>query len=210
VSCEANRRRREDRGAADDKRERSAARSSTIKRQNDFIRAARVTAKVALSGAIVEDRHPDDLSAQTIQTVDSSNRSCLIGYVNTLPSETTSLISADAIQNSSKTRRRGRSQIDKRHDREKKNLNKIKKGEVVVDKEDIQNLTLTIILERDEKNVVMNFPKNFEPQPPENSTEFTLVGMDALRYIQRIQEEARASSVSIFRERRACNTRIDR
>lgn len=200
ASCEASRRRREDRGAADDKREFSSARSSTIKRQNDFIRGARVTAKAALSGAIVEDRHPDDLSAQTIQTADSSNRSCLIGYVNTLPSET-SLISTDAIRNSPKTRRRDRSRIDKRHDKEKKNLNKIKKGEVVVDKEDIQSLTLTIILERDEKNVVTNFPKNFEPQPPENSTEFTLVGMDALRYIQRIQEEARASSeVSIFRE----------
>ncbi|XP_077275525.1 A disintegrin and metalloproteinase with thrombospondin motifs 7 [Temnothorax americanus] len=199
--CEASRRRREDRGAADDKRELSSVRSSALTRQNDFIRAA-------LSGAVAEDRHPGDFSTR------ASNRSCSIGtgYVKALPSETMSLISADAIRNSTKTRR-DRSQIDKKsrnapNDTEKIDANKIKKSEIVIDKEDIQNLTLTIILERDEKNVVTNFPKDFEPRPSGNSTEFTLVGMDALRYIQRIQEEARASSeISIFRERRACNTR---
>lgn len=215
ASCEASRRRREDRGAGDDKRELSSARSSTLTRQNDFIRAARVPVKTALSGAVAEDRHPGDLSTRTgEQTGDSSRRSCFIGtgYVNALPSETTGLISADAIRNSTKARR-DRSQIDKRsgntpNDREKINASKIKKGEIVVDKEDIRNLTLTIILERDEKNVVTNFPKDFEPRPPENSTEFTLVGMDALRYIQRLQEEARAyPEVSIFRGRRACSAR---
>lgn len=220
--CEASRRRREDRGAADGKRELSAAaRSSTLTRQNDFIRSARVAAKTALNGAVAEDRHPSDLSMRPGQIGNSSDRSRLIGtgHVNTLSRETTDLISADAIRSSIKARR-DRSQIDKRshtgntlNDKKKKkkknmNMNKIKKGEVVIDTEDIQNLTLTIILERDEKNAVMNFPKDFEPRPPVNSTEFTLVGIDALRYIQRIQEEARASSaVSIFRKRRACDTR---
>lgn len=215
ASCEASRQRREDRGTVDSKRELSSARSSTLARQNDFIRAAQVRAKTALSGTVVEGRYPDDLSTRSGQTGDSSDRSCLIdtGYVNALPNETTGLISTDAIRNSVKTRR-DRSRTDKRsgstsNDKEKMNANRIKKGEVVVDKEDIRNLTLTIILERDARNVVTNFPKDFEPRPPENSTEFTLVGMDALRYIQRIQEEARASSeVSIFRERRrACDAR---
>lgn len=210
--CKASRRRREDRGAADGKRGLSSARSSTLTRQSDFIRAARVPAKAALSGAVVEDRHPSDLSTRPGQIGDSSDRSCLIGtgYVNALPRETTGLISADATRKSTKVRR-DRPQIDKRSGNalnDKKNTNKIKKGEVVVDKEDIRNLTLTIILERDERNAVMNFPMGFEPRPPENSTEFTLVGIDALRYIQRIQEEARASpGVSIFRKRRACDTR---
>lgn len=210
ASCEASRQRREDRGAADGKRELSSARSSTLTRQNDFIRAARVRAKTALSGTIVEGRHPGDLSTRAGQTGDSFERSCLIdtGYVNALPNETTGLISAGTIRNSVKTRR-DRSQMDKRSNTSKMNANKIKKGEVVVDKEDIRNLTLTIILERDAKNILTNFPKDFEPRPSENSTEFTLVGMDALRYIQRIQEEARASSeVSIFRgRRRACDAR---
>lgn len=76
--------------------------------------------------------------------------------------------------------------------RGKINARKIERGEVVIDREDIRNLTLTVILERDEKNVVTNFPKDFKPQPPVNSTEFTLTGMDALRYIEKIQEEARA------------------
>lgn len=209
ASCGASRRRREGRGAADDKRELSSARSSTLTRQNDFIRAARVPVKTTLSDVVVEDRH-----LSTKQTEDSSRRSCSIGtgYVNALPNETTGLISADAIRNSTKARR-DRAQIDKRsgdtpNDREKRNESKIKKGKIVVDKEDIRNLTLTIILERDEKNVVTNFPKDFEPRPPQNSTEFTLVGMDALRYVQRIQEEARASTgLSIFRGRRACSTR---
>ncbi|XP_018396966.1 PREDICTED: A disintegrin and metalloproteinase with thrombospondin motifs 6-like [Cyphomyrmex costatus] len=204
ASCEASRRRRQDRGAADSERGLFSARSSTTTRQNGLIRAAKVAAKAALNGAIVEDRYPDDLSTWIGH---SSNRSCSIGtgYVNALPNEAMSLISADAMRNSAKTRR-DRSQTDKKsedtsNDKENMNANKIKRGEVVVDKEDIRNLTLTIILERDEKNVVMNFPKDFDPRPPENITEFTLVGMDALRYIQRIQEEARASpEVSIFRE----------
>ncbi|XP_048507993.1 A disintegrin and metalloproteinase with thrombospondin motifs 6-like [Athalia rosae] len=71
---------------------------------------------------------------------------------------------------------------------------KIRKGPVVFDKEDIKNLTLTIILERDEKNNVVNFPKDFTPQPPANCTDFTLAGMDAIKYIQRIQAEGHASS----------------
>lgn len=71
-------------------------------------------------------------------------------------------------------------------------VNGTRRSQVIVDKEDIRNLTLTIILERDDQDVVSNFPKDFEPQPPENSTQFVLIGMDALRYIQRIQEEARA------------------
>lgn len=66
----------------------------------------------------------------------------------------------------------------------------MKKGEVVIDKEDIKNLTLTILLERDEETGALNFPKDFEPQPSANSTEFTLVGMDAIRYIQKIQNSA--------------------
>lgn len=205
ASCEVSRRRRED-----SKRGLFSARASMPTRQNDLIRAAKVPAKTALNGAIVEDRHPGDLS---IWTGHSSNRSCFIGtgYVNALPNEAMTLISADAIRNSIKTRR-DRSQTDKKsgntsNDKENMSANKIKKGEVVIDKEDIRNLTLTIILERDGKNVITNFPKDFEPRPPENSTEFTLIGMDALRYIQRIQEEARASpEVSIFRERRACGT----
>nr|XP_034196361.1 A disintegrin and metalloproteinase with thrombospondin motifs 7-like isoform X1 [Osmia lignaria] len=66
----------------------------------------------------------------------------------------------------------------------------VKKGEVVIDKEDIKNLTLTIFLERDEETGDLNFPKDFEPRPSANSTEFTLVGMDAIRYIQKIQENS--------------------
>ncbi|XP_036147759.1 uncharacterized protein LOC118644181, partial [Monomorium pharaonis] len=208
ASCEASerRRRREDRGAERRRRGPTSARSSTLTRQNDFVRAARVPAKTALSGAVVEDRHPGDLPTRPRQTGDPSNRSCFTGtgYVNALPRETTGLISADT--------RRDRSQIDKRSGNtlndKKKNTSKLEKGRMVVDKEDIRNLTLTIILERDERNAVMNFPKDFEPRPPENSTEFTLLGVDALRYIQRIQEEARAStSASIFRGRRACDAR---
>lgn len=70
----------------------------------------------------------------------------------------------------------------------------LKKGFLSVDKEDIKNLTLKIILERDEKNDIMNFPKDFQPQPPENATEFSLMGMDAVKYIQRIQEEGKTIS----------------
>lgn len=58
------------------------------------------------------------------------------------------------------------------------------------DTEDIKNLTLTVMLERDEETGALNFPKDFEPQPPSNSSEFTLVGMDAVRYIQKIEKDA--------------------
>lgn len=197
-SCEAKRRRREDRSAADGKHGLSSARSSTLTRQNDFIKAARES-KTPLSG-VIEDRHPNDLSVSARRTGNPTNLSYLIGtgYVNALSSKTTNLILDGSIRNSTKAYQ-DRSQIDKRsksipnRKKEQINVNKIKKNEIVIDKEDIQNLTLTIILERDEKNVVTNFPKDFEPHPPENSTEFTLVGMDALRYVQRIQEEAHAS-----------------
>nr|XP_033196400.1 A disintegrin and metalloproteinase with thrombospondin motifs 7-like [Bombus vancouverensis nearcticus] len=81
-----------------------------------------------------------------------------------------------------------------KQDMEVKKHDNVKKGEVVIDTENITNLTLTIVLERDEANDALNFPKNFEPQPPGNSTEFTLVGMDAVRYIQKIQEDAEAAS----------------
>ena len=81
-----------------------------------------------------------------------------------------------------------------KHEEEAKKVDDVKKGEVVVDTEDIKNLTLTIILERDEANDALNFPKDFEPQPPGNSTKFTLVGMDAIRYIRKIQEDAEAAS----------------
>ncbi|XP_060831779.1 A disintegrin and metalloproteinase with thrombospondin motifs 7-like [Bombus pascuorum] len=81
-----------------------------------------------------------------------------------------------------------------KQDMEVKKHDNVKKGEVVIDTENITNLTLTIVLERDEANDALNFPKNFEPQPPGNGTEFTLVGMDAVRYIQKIQEDADAAS----------------
>lgn len=97
------------------------------------------------------------------------------------------------IQNDQKLRKSVRKRIS--HDcGENNGDNKLMKGQVVVDKEDIKNLTLTIILERDDDNAVVNFPKDFQPQPPDNGTEFTLLGMDAVRYIQRIQEEARTTS----------------
>lgn len=196
-SCEAKRRRREERSAADGKHGLSSARSSTLTRQNDFIKSARES-KTPLSG-VIEDRHPNDLSVSARQNGNPTNLSYLIGseYVNALSSKT-NLILDGSIRNFIKANQ-DRSQINKRSKsipnckKERINVNKIKKNEIVIDKEDIQNLTLTIILERDEKNVVTNFPKDFEPHPPENSTEFTLVGMDALRYVQRIQEEAHAS-----------------
>lgn len=194
-SCEASRRRRDGRSAANGKYELSSARSSTLTRQNGFIKAAREPAKTPLSGVIVEDRHPNDLSVR--RTGNPTDLSYLIGagYVNVLPSKTNLIPLDNSVRNSTKAHQ-DRSQIDKRSKniskKEQINVNKIKKNEVVVDKEDIQNLTLTIILERDEKNIIMNFPKNFKPYPPENTTEFTLVGMDALRYIQRIQEDAHA------------------
>jgi len=80
-------------------------------------------------------------------------------------------------------------------------IDKSRKEELVIDKEDTRNLTLTIILERDEKNAIVNFPKDFQPYPSGNYTTFTLIGMDALRYVQKIQEEAREMSLS--RKRRA-------
>ncbi|XP_024946989.1 A disintegrin and metalloproteinase with thrombospondin motifs 6 isoform X2 [Cephus cinctus] len=87
--------------------------------------------------------------------------------------------------------------IKKRKDKHEDNVvkvEKINKGEIFADKEDLKNLTLTIILERDEDNNVLNFPKDFKPQPPDNVTDFTLAGMDAVKYIQRIQDEARTTS----------------
>ncbi|XP_012140615.2 A disintegrin and metalloproteinase with thrombospondin motifs 7 isoform X2 [Megachile rotundata] len=85
-----------------------------------------------------------------------------------------------------------RKNSENRAERDQKltNTKIVKKGEVVIDKEDIKNLTLTIILERDEETGALKFPKDFEPQPPANSTEYTLVGMDAIRYIQKIQDVA--------------------
>lgn len=202
AACETSRRRREDRSTADSKYRLSSARPSTLTRQNDFIKAAREPAKTPLSDVIVEDRHPNDLSVSARGTEDPTNLSCLIGtgYVNALPSKTTDLIPLDGpIRNSTKANQdRSHNQIDERsrnirnRKKEETNVDKIEKGKIVIDKQDIQNLTLTIILERDERNIITNFPKNFKPYPPKNSTEFTLVGMDALRYIQKIQEEARA------------------
>ncbi|KOX72278.1 A disintegrin and metalloproteinase with thrombospondin motifs 12 [Melipona quadrifasciata] len=81
-----------------------------------------------------------------------------------------------------------------KHEEEAKKVDDVKKGEVVVDMEDIKNLRLTIILERDGANDALNFPKDFEPQPPGNGTKFTLIGMDAIRYIRKIQEDAEAAS----------------
>ncbi|XP_076627850.1 A disintegrin and metalloproteinase with thrombospondin motifs 7 [Colletes latitarsis] len=96
--------------------------------------------------------------------------------------------------------RQGKNKIERsienasgRHHRETTKSQDAKENETIVDKENIGNLTLTIFLERDEENGAINFPKDFEPQPPANSTVFTLVGMDAVRYIEKIQED-RASS----------------
>ncbi|XP_017767755.1 PREDICTED: A disintegrin and metalloproteinase with thrombospondin motifs 7-like [Eufriesea mexicana] len=89
-------------------------------------------------------------------------------------------------KSSSKTRRKYKEKA--------KEAYSVKRGELVVDTEDIKNLTLTIILERDEANDSLNFPKDFEPQPPSNSTEFTLVGMDAVKYIQKIEQDVEAAS----------------
>lgn len=197
--CEAGRRRREDRSTADGKHGLPSVRSSTLTRQNDFIKAAQRPAKAALSSAAGEDQYSNDLSSRAGQTESPSDLSCLIEtrYINALPNKKTDLISLDASNKKLSKIHQDRLKIDKRSrnilndEEEKADVHKIKKNEIVIDKEDIRNLTLTIILERDEKNIVTNFPKNFKPQPPENSTEFTLVGMDALRYIQKIQEEAR-------------------
>lgn len=69
----------------------------------------------------------------------------------------------------------------------------MRKGEEVIDSKDINNLTLNIILEHDATGALI-FPKDFVPQPPPNSTVFTLIGMDAVKYIQKIQEEAVTAS----------------
>ncbi|XP_046737728.1 A disintegrin and metalloproteinase with thrombospondin motifs 12-like [Diprion similis] len=88
--------------------------------------------------------------------------------------------------------------IEKRTDQSDKQttssiVSNVKEAQVVFDKQDIKNLTLTIILERDDNNNVVNFPKDFVPQPKANETDFTLVGMDAVKYIQLIQEEDNTS-----------------
>lgn len=193
---------RQDRNAADGKRELSSARSSALTRQNDFIKATRVPTKTALGG-IVEDRRRDTRSWMEQAENPDLPHSIDSRYVKASRNKTADLIPLSDSRNSANAHQ-DRPQTDKRSgdtlkDRGEKE-HKIQKGEVVVDKEDIRNLTLTIILERNDENAITNFPKDFEPQPPTNSTEFTLIGMDALRYIQRIQEEARASSkISIFR-----------
>lgn len=199
--CEAaGRRRREGRDDADGRgHDGLAARSSALTRQNNFIKAARGPATASLSDGdvVVEDLHPGDNYRSREQAENPSELSCPIetgDYVNALPKEDEDLIPRkDSIRNSLGTDR-DRAEINKRSGNtasdKNETVHKVRRGEVVIDKEDIRNLTLTIILERDRRNVITNFPKDFEPQPPANSTEFTLIGMDALRYIQRIQEEA--------------------
>lgn len=203
-SCASLRRRREDANAADGKRGGpSAARSNTLTRQNDFIKVARDSAKTAL-GDVAGDQCDDREFSPTRQAAAGESKSSVsrsIGaeHIDALPNTRRDLTPSDDSRNLTRSRE-DRPQLGKRsgsgvlNDDEEKvgGAHEIKKGEVVVDKEDIRNLTLTIILERDERNVVANFPKDFQPRPPANSTEFVLNGMDALRYIQRIQEEARA------------------
>ncbi|XP_026825509.1 A disintegrin and metalloproteinase with thrombospondin motifs 7 [Ooceraea biroi] len=211
--CEVARRRRED-GSGGKRRHifSASARSSALTRQNDFIEAAGGSVKMALNsdGDVAEDRRSSSrLSrARRIGDVCDSSNSINTGDVNALPNVTVNLIPPDgSTRDSYEIRRSDRSQMDKRsndgsdnrqNDRRVERTDRIKKGELVIDKEGTRNLTLTIILERDERNAVVNFPRDFQPRPPENGTEFTLIGMDALRYIQRIQEEARGA----FRERR--------
>jgi hypothetical protein len=193
-----------------------SARRSTLTRQNDFIKVIGSTNKTALSGDddIARDRHPSCCLSRTKCTGDPSDLSHSIntGNVDVLPSVRANLISPDgSARDSNEIHRSDRLQPDKKsHDengnqpirRQAKRIDKIKKDELVIDKEDPRNLTLTIILERDEKNVIVNFPKDFQPRPPENCTTFTLVGIDALRYIQQIQEEARGMSFSHKRRAR--------
>lgn len=174
-----------------------------------MIKAAREPAKTALGGGAAADRRRSDLS-RAEKSENPFDLPCLAGHVSALPNETTTELISSRDPRSSTEARQDYSQVDKRSGNttngkdkiEKVGVSKIKKGEVVVDKEDIQNLTLTIILERDDENTIMNFPKGFEPRPSVNATEFTLIGMDAFRYIERIQEEARASELSIFRRTR--------
>ncbi|KAF7381476.1 hypothetical protein HZH66_013870 [Vespula vulgaris] len=78
------------------------------------------------------------------------------------------------------------------------NFEDIKKGELVIDKEYIDNLTLTIIIERDENNNVVNLPKDLASRTSENDTELLLVGMDAVKYIQTIQEEEVKTTFPFF------------
>jgi len=209
--CEASRRKRGD--GSDSKRQHMpavSARLGTLTRQNDFIKVIGPTNKTALSGNhdIARDRRPSCRLSRASDLSHSTN----IDNVNTLPSARANLISPDdSARDSNEIHHSDRLRTDKKsHDesdnqpirRQVKRIDKIKKDELVIDKEDTRNLTLTIILERDEKNVIVNFPKDFEPRPPENDTSFTLVGIDALRYIQRIQEEARGMSFSHKRRAR--------
>lgn len=203
--CEAVRRRRD--GKNDSKRRHhvlsASAHSSTLSRQSNFIKAAGESTKTALNGDDddVEDRRTNCRLLSIGDPLDPS-RSPNNGNVNALPGVTVSLIPPDgSTRDSCEIHPGKRSQMDKRsddgndhrpNDRQAGRTDKIKKGELVIDKEDTRNLTLTIILERDENNAVVNFPRDFQPQPPGNGTEFTLIGMDALRYVQRIQEETRA------------------
>ncbi|XP_026296950.1 A disintegrin and metalloproteinase with thrombospondin motifs 7 [Apis mellifera] len=78
---------------------------------------------------------------------------------------------------------------EKKEEEDRLRIQQIKKGEEVIDSKDVHNLTLNIILEHDATGALI-FPKDFVPQPPSNSTVFTLVGMDAVKYIQKIQEDA--------------------
>lgn len=202
-SC-ASRRRREDVSAADGKHDRpSSARSNTAARQNGFIKVARdSTAETAL-GDVAANRCDRREFSRTGQAAGENTpllpSSIGAKHVDTLWNTRAGSTRPTGSENPIMSRE-VRLQPDKRSDGALNNdddeekvssARKIKKGQVVIDKEDIRNLTLTIIVERDDQNVVANFPKDFEPQPPANSTEFTLTGMDALRYIQRIQEEAR-------------------
>lgn len=196
-SCASRRRRREN--DADGKQP-FFARPSLLTRQNDFIKVARDPAEAASRHDAGDRCGRDELSWAERENTSSPSRSIDAGRVNALPDTRTGLIPSNDSGNPTRSRE-DRPQLDKRSgsavrevdDEREVSASEIKKGEVVVDKEDIRNLTLTIVLERDDRNIVTNFPKGFEPQPPANGTEFVLRGMDALRYIQRIQEEARAS-----------------
>lgn len=76
-----------------------------------------------------------------------------------------------------------------------KNMNKkIEKNRIMIDKEDMKNFTLTIMIDHDDNNNIINFPNNFSPQPFDNSTELILYGMDAIKYIEKIQKDASAET----------------
>ncbi|XP_019697452.2 A disintegrin and metalloproteinase with thrombospondin motifs 6 [Harpegnathos saltator] len=178
-SC-VSRQRRGDASAADGEHD-----GPSLTRRNDFIKVARDLARMP-SGHIVGDRCARDDPSRTRQATreDTPALSRPTKAASALPKTRSSRIPPRET--------RSRSSNAANNDAETGGAHEMKKGQVVLDKEDIRNLTLTIILERDDQDVVANFPKDFEPQPPANSTEFVLTGMDALRYIQRIQEEARA------------------